>query len=111
MQGLTSSTKLLMRLATFIGCLVGIVCLLLSIFVFVNKLLNWEHYQVGDASLAIGTFFLGSIQLFFLGILGEYILSINRHIQRKPRVVVGRRINFDEAEDEQEKELVCQAGK
>ena len=111
MQGLTSSTKLLMRLATFIGCLVGIVCLLLSIFVFVNKLLNWEHYQVGDASLAIGIFFLGSIQLFFLGILGEYILSINRHIQRKPRVVVGRRINFDEAEDGQEKELVCQAGK
>ncbi len=96
MQGLTSSTKLLMRLATFVGCLVGVACLLLSLFVLVNKLLNWDHYQVGDASLTIGIFFLGSMQLFFLGILGEYILSINRHIQRKPRAVVGRYINFEE---------------
>lgn len=95
MQGLTSSTKLLMRLATFAGCFVGFVCLLLSVYVFINKLLNWDHYAVGDASVAIGIFFLGAVQLFFLGILGEYILSIAGRVQHKPRVVVGRRINFD----------------
>lgn len=97
MQGLTSSTKLLMRLATFAGCFVGLVCLLLSVYVFINKLLNWDHYAVGDASVAIGIFFLGAVQLFFLGILGEYILSIASRVQHKPRVVVGRRINFDTA--------------
>lgn len=95
MQGLTSSTKLLMRLATFMGCFVGFACLLLSVFVFVNKLLNWDHYAVGEASVTIGIFFLGAVQLFFLGILGEYILSISARVQHKPRVVVGRRINFD----------------
>ena len=94
MQGLTSSTKLLMRLATFIGCLVGIVCLLLSIFVFVNKLLNWEHYQVGDASLAIGIFFLGSIQLFFLGILGEYIAHIYMEAKDRPIYII-KQSNLD----------------
>lgn len=95
MQGLTSSTKMLMRLATFVGCFVGFVCLLLSVYVFLNKLLNWDHYAVGDASVAIGIFFLGAVQLFFLGILGEYILSISARVQHKPRVVVARWINFD----------------
>ena len=94
MQGITSSTKLLMRLATYIAALVGVVCLGIAIFVFVNKIVNWNNYGVGEASTAIGIFFLGSIQLFFIGILGEYILSINGRITRKPRVVVGERINF-----------------
>lgn len=95
MQGLTSSTKMLMRMATFVGMLVGLFCVLFSGFVLVNKLLNWQHYDVGEASVTIGIFFLGGIQLFFLGILGEYILSICGLVHKKPRVVVGRRINFD----------------
>ena len=78
----------------YIAALVGVVCLGIAIFVFVNKIVNWNNYGVGEASTAIGIFFLGSIQLFFIGILGEYILSINGRITRKPRVVVGERINF-----------------
>lgn len=95
MQGITSSTKLLMRLATFIAALVAIVCLGVAIFVFVNKLVNWETYPVGEASTTVGIFFLGAIQLFFIGVLGEYILSINSRVTAKPRVVVGQRINLD----------------
>lgn len=94
MQGITSSTKLLMRLATFIAAIVGIVCLGVAIFVLVNKIVNWETYPVGEASTTVGIFLLGAVQLFFIGVLGEYILSINGRVTSKPRVVVGERVNF-----------------
>lgn len=94
MQGITSSTKLLMRLATFVAVIIGLICIGISIFVFINKLLNWDTYPAGSASVIIGIFFLGAIQLFFIGILGEYILNINSRIAKKPRVVIGRKINF-----------------
>ncbi len=98
MQGITSSTKLLMRLATFIAAIVALVCLGFAVFVFVNKLVNWETYPAGEASTTVGIFFLGAIQLFFIGVLGEYILSINGRVTSKPRVVIGERIGFgDEA--------------
>lgn len=100
MLGITSYTKLLMRIATFIGALFGIFSLALAIFVFVSKLLHWDAYPSGVASILIGVFFIGAIQLFFTGILGEYILSINTRSMRRPLVVVGERINFeDEKED------------
>jgi glycosyltransferase involved in cell wall biosynthesis len=94
MQGITSSTKLLMRLATFIAAMIAIVCLGLAVFVLVNKLINWDTYPVGEASTTVGIFFLGAVQLFFTGVLGEYILSINSRITVKPRVVIGERLNF-----------------
>lgn len=101
MQGITSSTKLLMRLATFIAVIIGIICIGISVFVFINKLLHWDTYPAGTASLIVGIFFLGAIQLFFIGILGEYILNINGRIVKKPRVVIGRKINFEEDDDEE----------
>ncbi len=94
MQGITSSTKLLMRLATFIAAIIGIICLGLAVFVLINKLIDWDSYQVGEASTTVGIFFLGAVQLFFIGVLGEYILSINSRVTAKPRVVVGERVNF-----------------
>lgn len=94
MQGITSSTKLLMRLATFIAAIVGLICLGVALFVLINKLVNWDTYPVGEASTTVGIFFLGAIQLFFIGVLGEYILSINGRVTNKPRVVVGERVNF-----------------
>ncbi len=94
MQGITSSTKLLMRLATFIAAVVALLCLGFAIFVLVNKLVNWDTYPAGEASTTVGIFFLGAVQLFFIGVLGEYILSINSRVIRKPRVVIGERVNF-----------------
>ena len=52
-------------------------------------------FQGGSAPIVIGVFFLGAIQLFFLGFLGEYILSINARIMKRPLVVEEKRINFD----------------
>lgn len=96
MQGITSSTKLLMRLATFIAGIVVIACLGISLFVLVKKLIDWNSYPVGEASRTIGIFFLGAVQLFFIGILGEYILNINGRMVSKPRVVIGEQVGFDQ---------------
>ena len=83
-----------MRFATFISLLVAVICMGLSIYVFVRKILFWETYPLGSASIMVGVFFLGAIQLFFIGVLGEYILSINERVTKKPRVVVEKKINF-----------------
>lgn len=96
MLGITSYTKILMRIATFIGVILGIFSVCLAVFVFVTKLLNWNAYPYGTASILIGVFFIGAIQLLFTGILGEYILSINTRSMRRPLVVIGEKINFDE---------------
>ena len=98
MLGITSYSKALLRIATFVGSFIGLLCLITAIYVFIQKLLNWETYSVGIASLVVGVFFLGAVQLFFIGILGEYVLSINSKIVKRPLVVEERRINFDESE-------------
>lgn len=96
MMGITSYTKVLMRIATFIGVVLGLLSVCLATFVFVSKLLNWGAYPYGTASIIIGVFFIGAVQLFFTGILGEYILGINTRSMRRPLVVVGEKLNFDE---------------
>lgn len=98
MHGITSSTKLLMRLSTFCGLFVGILCLFFAIYVCIKKIIFWDSYPLGTASIIVGVFFLGSMQLFFIGILGEYILSINERVSHKPRVIVAEKINFDGSE-------------
>lgn len=96
MMGITSYTKILMRIATFAGAILGLISVCLAVFVFISKLLNWNAYPYGTAAILIGVFFIGAVQLFFTGILGEYILSINTRSMRRPLVVVGERLNFDE---------------
>ena len=94
MQGITTSTKLLMRLATFIASFLAILCFCFALFVLIHKLVNWNAYPAGQASIAVALFALGAVQLFFIGILGEYILNINGRMVRKPRIVVGELVNF-----------------
>lgn len=106
MLGITSYTKILMRVATFLGAILGIFSVCLAIFVLISKLLNWSAYPYGTASILIGVFFIGAVQLFFMGILGEYVLSINTRSMRRPLVVVGEKINFDEPGSEQ-KDVKC----
>lgn len=94
MEGITSSTKKLMRMATFMGAALGVISALFALNVLITKLLNWDTYPIGTASVMVGVFLLGAVQLFFIGILGEYILSINIRTMKRPRVVVDERINF-----------------
>lgn len=94
MQGLTSSTKKLMRVSTFLGLLLAIIGVIYAMSVLIRKLIFWDNFPAGTASIMVGVFLFGAMELFFIGILGEYMLSVNTRTMRKPRVVVDERINF-----------------
>ena len=69
------------------------------------KLMFWNRFSAGIAPLLIGVFFLGALQLFFIGFLGEYVLSINTRVLDRPLVVEEERLNFDEEETEKEENI------
>ncbi len=94
MLSFTSYTKVGLRLATFFGFFVAGLSFLAAIFYFIIKIINWNDYNMGTASIAIGLFFLGAVQLIFIGLVGEYILSMNQRIMNRPLVIEEERINF-----------------
>jgi dolichol-phosphate mannosyltransferase len=94
MLGIVSHSKLPIRVAAFIGFLMGILSILAALVFMVLKLLFWYSYPMGTAPMVIGIFFLFGMQFLFIGILGEYIGSIHTYIQRRPIVVEKERINF-----------------
>lgn len=96
MQGFTSYTKVGLRCATIFGFVFSVLNMLIAIIYFIAKLIWWNKFSLGTAPMLIGIFFTGSIQLFFLGLLGEYILGINTRVMHRPLVVEEKRINFDE---------------
>lgn len=102
MLSFTSYTKIGLRLATFLGVLCGGISALIGLVYLVLKLVLWDNFAAGMAPVLIGMFFLGSIQLFFLGFIGEYILSINLRVMNRPLVIEEERINFEAKEDKDE---------
>jgi glycosyltransferase involved in cell wall biosynthesis len=95
MLGITSLSKVPLRMATFAGLACSLMSLLAGLFYLFYKLVFWDRFTLGVAPVAIGIFFLGSMQLFFIGILGEYIGSIHTLVQKRPLVVEGARVNFE----------------
>lgn len=95
MQTITSYTKIGLRSATFIGGTVGLISIIIAIVYFIRKLIHWYSFPMGIAPLVIGVFLLGGIQLFFIGMLGEYVLNINTRLMNRPLVVEEERINFE----------------
>jgi glycosyltransferase involved in cell wall biosynthesis len=98
MLGITNFSKVPLRLLTFFGFGSALFCILLSLCYLVYKLLYWDRFTAGLAPLVIGVFFLASLQLIFIGILGEYIGAIHTQVLRRPLVVERERINFEDAE-------------
>lgn len=96
MLGITSHSKVPLRLATFTGFCLGVLSLLVAVAYFAYKLIFWNNFQVGMAPLVIGIFFFSAVQLFFTGILGEYIGAIHTQVLHRPLVIEEERINFDE---------------
>lgn len=96
MLSFTSYTKIGLRMATFLGAGVAFASLLVALVYLILKLCNWQSFVAGTAPIVIGMFFLGAVQLIFLGIIGEYILSMNQRIMNRPLVVEQERINFEE---------------
>ena len=94
MLGLTSYTKLPLRLATFVGFVAAFISFIIGMFYLVYKLLFWSSFTLGSAPVTIGLFFFASVQLVFLGLLGEYILLIYTHVLKRPLVYEKELLNF-----------------
>ena len=94
MLSFTSYTKIGLRLATFLGILIGVLSFIIGLVYLILKLIYWDRFAAGMVPLLIGIFFLGAVQLFFIGLLGEYILAINTRVMKRPLVIEEKRINF-----------------
>lgn len=95
MLSFTSYTKFGLRLATIAGFLFSVINMLIALAYLVAKLIWWHSFPLGMAPMLIGIFFIGSVQLFFIGLVGEYIMNINTRIMHRPLVIEEKRINFE----------------
>ena len=94
MTGFINHSMLPLRLAVFAGFLIGAASLAVAFAYLVFKLLFWYELSIGVAPLVIGMFFLGAVQLIFIGVLGEYIGAILVRIRNRPLVIEEERLNF-----------------
>ncbi|MBA4686405.1 MAG: glycosyltransferase [Candidatus Galacturonibacter soehngenii] len=95
MLSFTSYTKIGLRIATIVGFICSATSLAIALVYLISKLIYWDRFSAGTAPILIGVFLMGSIQLFFIGVVGEYILNINKRIMKRPLVIEEERINFD----------------
>lgn len=98
MLSFTSYTKIGLRLATFLGAICAAISIIVAIVYLILKLVYWDRFTAGMVPLILLVSFLGSLQLFFIGLMGEYILSMNKRLMNRPLVVEEERINFDDKE-------------
>jgi glycosyltransferase involved in cell wall biosynthesis len=95
MLGITNHSKVPLRIATMAGFAMGALSLLVAIGYLIAKVLFWYSFTVGIAPIIISLFFFFSVQLFFIGIIGEYIGAIHTYVQNRPLVIENESINFD----------------
>ena len=94
MLSFTSYTKIGLRMATIMGFVCSALGLCVALIYLILKLIYWQTFAAGMAPVLIGVFLMGSLQLFFIGLLGEYILNINKRVMHRPLVIEEERINF-----------------
>ncbi|MFM7276782.1 MAG: glycosyltransferase family 2 protein [Microcystis aeruginosa] len=95
MLGITSHSSVPLRIATFLGFAMSLLSLLVAIGYLIAKLIFWQSFPLGTAPVTVGLFLLASVQLFFIGIIGEYIGLMHMRILKRPLVVERERINFE----------------
>ena len=95
MLAITSLSKVPLRIVTFSGFACSLLCVLVSLAYLVYKLIFWSRFSAGIAPLVIGVFFFMSLQMMFIGIIGEYIGTIHTLVQKRPLVIEQERINFE----------------
>lgn len=100
MLSFTSYTKVGLRIATIIGFVFSAISLIVAIVYLILKLIFWDRFIAGTIPILLAVCILGSIQIFFIGLMGEYILSINKRIMKRPLVIEEERINFQIEEEE-----------
>jgi glycosyltransferase involved in cell wall biosynthesis len=94
MLSFTLYTKVGLRIATIVGFIVALCTLLVAFVYFILKLMHWDVFSAGVAPMVIGMFFLGALQLFFIGFIGEYVMTINTRLMNRPLALEEERINF-----------------
>jgi len=99
LNGLVSFSGAPLRAALLIGFSVATISLLYAAYVFFLIFFGFKHSQTGIPTIIIALFFFGGVQLFFLGVLGEYIFAIFNQVRRKPLVIERERINFNSTEE------------
>ncbi len=100
MLSFTSYTKSGLRVATIFGFIVALLSVIVALGYLILKLVFWYRFPAGNAPLLIGVFLFGGLQLFFTGLVGEYIMNMSARIMHRPLVIEERRINFDKKDDE-----------
>lgn len=96
MLSFTSYTKAGLRIATIMGFMMSAASLIVALIYLIMKLVYWDRFSAGTAPILLAVCVLGSVQLFFIGFLGEYVLSMNKRLMNRPLVIEEERINFDE---------------
>lgn len=99
MLSFTSYTKIGLRFATIVGFLMSILSVVVALAYLIMKLMFWDRFPAGMIPVLLAVCILGSVQLFFIGFLGEYVLSINKRIMKRPLVIEEERLNFEGDEE------------
>jgi glycosyltransferase involved in cell wall biosynthesis len=99
-EGITSTSKAPMRIASLGGLLLTGISISVLLLLIVLKIIYGDSINVGMVMIAAGLFLFGSVQLTFIGMIGEYIYNIQTKIDKRPLVVEQRRINFADADGE-----------
>ena len=95
MNSLISTSTIPLRVATVFGCFMVVICFIIGIVYLVMKLLHWNQCSIGTAPMLIAVFFLGSVQIVFIGLVGEYVGAISRKMTKQMPVIEKELINFD----------------
>lgn len=96
MLGITNHSRIPLRIATILGFSIAIVSFLVACGYFIAKLVFWDNFALGTAPLIIGLFFFSAVQLFFIGVLGEYLGAVHTQVLKRPLVIEKERINFNQ---------------
>lgn len=100
MLSFTSYTKVGLRIATIIGFIFSMVSLIVALVYLIMKLVFWDRFVAGTIPILLAVCILGSAQLFFIGLLGEYVMSMNKRIMNRPLVIEEERLNFTEEQED-----------
>lgn len=101
MLSFTSYTKVGLRLATLFGALFSGISLVIALVYLILKIIYWDRFVAGMTPILLGVFVFSSVQIFLIGLLGEYIMSINSRVMNRPLVIEEERINFDTEHNKQ----------
>ena len=99
MLSFTSYTKVGLRIATIIGFMFSVISLIIALVYLILKIIYWDRFVAGTIPILLAVCILGSALLFFVGLLGEYVMSINRRVMNRPLVIEEERLNFDDKEN------------